>query len=472
MKRHKYFPVLVMLSLAGITSCKKFLEVENPAHQIVASDAFGSNQSAASVMSGIYTQFAKAGSTQGGGSISLNCGLSADEFSYPAKDAFFLNNALGDGFWPELYQTIYNTSNTIEKLQDATSQMLTVNVKKQLTAECKFLRAWCYFYLVNLYGDVPLLTHSRYFENAQIPRTPVAEVYGQMVKDLEEAKAELDDEYLAWDAKTKTTERSRPNRSAASALLARVYLYQKKYSDAEKESTEVIARMQQYKLHIELDSVFLKESKEAIWQLQPDDPSSNQPNTKDAEAFLGYYWDGTINHIAGRTWISKALLNSFEPGDLRRTFWVGEGIDTVADRFPYKYQQYTINAPQKEYLMMLRLSEQYLIQAEALAARGDMVNALKSLNAVRKRAGLGDFSDTDPAAFAAALLKERRTELFSEWGHRWFDLKRLGLIDAVMSQAALVKGTSWNANKAWFAIPYADLKANGQLKQNNGYPAP
>lgn len=472
MKRYKYLPLLAMLSLAGITSCKKFLEVDKPAHQIVASDAFGSNQSAASVMSGIYTQFAKTGTVQGGSSISLNCGLSADEFSYPVKDPFFLNNALGDVFWPDLYKTIYNTSNTIEKLQDATSQMLTVNVKKQLTAECKFLRAWCYFYLVNLYGDVPLLTHSRYFENAQIPRTPTVQVYDQMVKDLEEAKADLNEEYLAWDAKSKTTERSRPNKWAASALLARVFLYQKKYADAEKESAEVIARTQQYKLHVELDSVFLKESKEAIWQLQPADPSSDQPNTKDAEAFLGYFWDGTINHVAGKVWLSKALLNSFEPGDLRRTYWVGEGMDTVADRFPYKYRQYVVNVPQKEYLVMLRLSEQYLIQSEALAARGDMVNALKNLNAVRKRAGLADLDITDPTAFAAALLKERRTELFSEWGHRWFDLKRLGLINEVMSLAAPVKGTSWDAYKAWFAIPYADLKANGQLKQNNGYPAP
>ncbi len=80
------------------------------------------------------------------------------------------------------------------------------------------------------------------------------------------------------------------------------------------------------------------------------------------------------------------------------------------------------------------------------------------------RAGLDDLDLTDPTAFAAALLKERRTELFSEWGHRWFDLKRLGLIDEVMNQAAPVKGTSWNINKAVFAIPYADLSANGQIE--------
>ena len=251
-----------------------------------------------------------------------------------------------------------------------------------------------------------------------------------------------------------------------------MYLYQKKYADAEKESAEVIARTQQYKLHAELDSVFLKESREAILQLQPTDPRSNQPHVKDAITYLGYYWDGATSHIAGRVWLSDALLNSFESGDLRRTYWVGEGIDTVADRFPYKYKQYAVNAPSKEYLVMLRLSEQYLIQAEALAARGDITHALESLNAVRGRAGLDDLDLTDPTAFAAALLKERRTELFSEWGHRWFDLKRLGLIDEVMNQAAPVKGTSWNVNKAVFAIPYADLSANGQLKQNTGYPSP
>jgi hypothetical protein len=171
-------------------------------------------------------------------------------------------------------------------------------------------------------------------------------------------------------------------------------------------------------------------------------------------------------------WLSAALLNSFEANDLRRTHWVGQGIDTVEDKFPYKYKLYRWNEPQQEYLMVLRLAEQYLILAEALANQQQVTQGLQYLNAVRHRAGLNDVTASSKEELVDLVLKERRVELFSEWGHRWFDLKRLNKINDVMQAAAPAKGAQWAPYKALFAIPYDDLVANGNLTQNQGYLSP
>ncbi len=94
--------------------------------------------------------------------------------------------------------------------------------------EARFFRAFCYFYLVNLFGDVPLATTTDSTINARLPRIPSDEVYQQIITDLKEAESLLSTEYL--DANLKSygglPERVRPTKWAASAMLARVYLYQ------------------------------------------------------------------------------------------------------------------------------------------------------------------------------------------------------------------------------------------------------
>jgi hypothetical protein len=124
--------------------------------------------------------------------------------------------------------------------------------------------------------------------------------------------------------------------------------------------------------------------------------------------------------------------------------------------------------------MVLRLGEQYLIRAEAEAELNDPGDAATDLNVIRKRAGLPPTTAANQSDLLTAILKERRVELFSEWGHRWFDLCRTGNAPAVMATPGNVcqaKGGVWNADnhQLLWPIPQQDIKADAKLSQNPGY---
>src|SRR5690606_23546179 len=122
----------------------------------------------------------------------------------------------------------------------------------------------CHFYLLNLFGDVPLVLSSDYRVNAKLPRSNSSDVYSQIVADLKAAQ-----ELLPNDYEFSNNERTRPNRLAATALLARVYLYWGDWVNSESESTKILDQGL-VSLNEDLSQVFLKNSKEAIWQLSSD----------------------------------------------------------------------------------------------------------------------------------------------------------------------------------------------------------
>jgi hypothetical protein len=138
--------------------------------------------------------------------------------------------------------------------------------------------------------------------------------------------------------------------------------------------------------------------------------------------------------------------------------------------YPYKYKVNTPGAPVTEYEMVLRLGEQYLIRAEAEANNSDTNDAVNDLNVIRKRAGLANYAGaTDKSSLLTAILHERQVELFSEWGHRWLDLKRTSVVDVVMPIATPQKGGTWQSSKQLYPLPQADLQDDPNLVQNPGY---
>ena len=393
-------------------------------------------------------------------------------YNYYTNSLFTSNTGSpGTEYWNSAYRFIYICNEAIEGLSASTS--LTPAVQQQLLGEAKFTRAFLYFYLVNLYGSVPLATSSDYEVNARLSRSPVDTVYQQIVKDLNDAQGLLADNYMGPDVKTLTPERVRPNKWAAMALLARVYLFKGDYPNAEAQATAVINHSSVYGLTT-LDSVFLKNSREAIWQLQP---IFTGWNTEDAKVFIIPASGPSYGYLGHPVYLSSDLLNSFEPGDQRSV--PGNWIDSVSyavsqtERdtvyFPYKYKSATFGSPVTEYLMVLRLGEQYLIRAEARAHLGE-ATAVDDLNAIRNRAGLPNYTGlTDQASLLAAILHERRVELFSEWGHRWLDLKRTNTVDAVMTAACAAKGGTWQSYQQWYPILASDIEKDQNLVQNTGY---
>src|SRR5690606_21218692 len=126
-------------------------------------------------------------------------------------------------FWREAYKYINNANAVIEGLSKSTS--LSGNTRTQLEGEAKFIRAFCHFYLVNLFGDIPYVTTTDYQKNSTSVRLNATEVYTKIISDLTDAK-----NLLATDYSFSNGERSQPNRFAAIALLARVYLYTGKWA--------------------------------------------------------------------------------------------------------------------------------------------------------------------------------------------------------------------------------------------------
>jgi hypothetical protein len=214
-----------------------------------------------------------------------------------------------------------------------------------------------------------------------------------------------------------------------------------------------------------LDEAFLKSSNEAIWQLQPVNAGWN---TEDARLFI---IPRTGPNSSNTVYLSNHLLNSFEAGDNRRQSWVGsETVNGATYHYPYKYKLSEEFFPVEEYLVVLRLAEQYLIRAEARARQGDLPRAAADLNMIRERAGLPLITPGTQAALLTAILHERQVELFTEWGHRWMDLKRTNTIDAVMSRVTPEKAeNAWNPTQKLYPIPLDDIRRNPNLTQNPGY---
>lgn len=474
------FSKLVGLTLVFgtlLSGCEKLVTVPDPTTKLVATTVFSDDATAASVLTGIYSQLST-DMMSGYSSVSALMGVAADELTCYTNDvgqsSFYTNRYIGGyDYWKVPYQNVYITNTVLEGLDKSTT--VSANIKQQLIGEAKFVRALMYFYLVNLYGDVPLVLGTDYKVNAVVKRTAKNLVYAQIVQDLIDAQQYLTDDYRSPSNLT-TAERIRPNKGAATALLARVYMYMGKYPEAEAQASLLINQTNRYRLVDDLNQVFLKNSTEAIWQLFPSIPNYN---TNDGLLFiLTQAPDVYVNTVS----ISPSLINSFEAGDKRRTNWVGNiTVGNTTYYYPYKYKLYERAVTITEYVMVFRLAEQYLIRAEARIQQGNMQEGIADLNIVRKRARAAVSTETpnplpdlslslskDDAI--TAVLHERRIELFTELGHRWFDLKRSNLIDPVMSIVTPMKGGVWTSDYQLLPIPSVELQRDINLTQNPGYP--
>jgi hypothetical protein len=260
--------LLFILLLTG--GCKKVIEAEPPPTRIVGRQAYADNTTAIAVVNSVYSAQSQRQSSlaQGAFSIGLRTSQTGDELF---GSAFFYFNQVTpqnlntNYFWYDAYTNIYTCNAVLEDLPSSTG--VDEGIKKQLLAEMKFMRAFFYFYLVNLFGDVPLTTTTDYRVNRVLARTPEAQVYMLILQDLKDAQANLAPAFVDGFLK-KVPERIRPNQMAANALLARVYLYLQDWSGAAAHATKVIDQPE-IMLESNLDNVFLWNSKEAILQFQP-----------------------------------------------------------------------------------------------------------------------------------------------------------------------------------------------------------
>jgi starch-binding outer membrane protein, SusD/RagB family len=353
-------------------------------------------------------------------------------------------------FYTASYLGISRANIVLEKIGGATFDQAT---KDRLEGEALFLRAFYYFNLVRTFGDVPMLlkvvkTPDEAFETSG--RVAEAQVFTQIITDLKAASAKLPAKQAAGDLGHATS-------GAANAILAKVYLTQKNFTEAINvlkgiEATGGYALNANY-----ADNFKKKNGSESIFEIQYAEGAGGK-SSNFAYSFAPYnagiiVTGFALNAGAGSGWNipTQDLIDSYEATDKRLAASINQTFkDPAAKLIPY-VQKY-VNPPYLERFNtwdnfpVTRLADVLLMQAEALN-EGAYPNAeaFTLLNRVRTRAGLpaktADNADAklkvaSQAEFRAAIAQERRVELAFE-NHRWFDLVRTGQAEVVMKAHAV-----------------------------------
>jgi starch-binding outer membrane protein, SusD/RagB family len=456
--KRSYILCIVLLAAVPLGGCKKFVTVPPPPERPTTDVLFSSEAAARGVLSGIYFEMVSAPSLFSGGLTTLLGGLAADELLYYTpglRDEFARNEItpaahglLSTGLWQPAYRFIYTANLALEKLPGASA--LSDTTRRQLQGEARFVRAFCYYYLVRFFGDVPLIRSTDYRETMRVARTPKRGIYAAILEDLGRAEEELADVGAPGS-------HTRPARQAATALRARVHLDLGQWSEAIAAAGSVI-HSGLFVLAERPQTVFHERSPELIFYLEAPPPYYILP---EATAILPRFPSTLPTYL-----VQPELLQAFEAGDGRREAWIAERIfGGKLLYFPAKYRGGSAGN-EKEGYGVLRLAEQYLVRAEARIHTGDMSGALADLNGIRQRAGLRPLTSTHRDALLAAVEKERRVELAFEWGHRWNDLRRNGRAEAVLGA---LKGSTWQPADTLWPIPQDQIGLNPALMQNPGY---
>lgn len=461
MKKYITYSFNTALAFLLLMACEDFVDVDPPITALTGETVFDEDVNALAALSGLYSTISSQGTFVNTlDRMAVYVGSYSDEFiNYtfiPSFAQFGINdlsadNSLVGAYWRDLYRFIYSSNSIIEGISG--SQTLTDSLASQWEGEAKFIRAWSYFYLVNLYGGVPMVLSTDFEVNSFLPRSPMNEVYDQIIQDLSEAKSLMLDDY-------QSSQRVRANSIVASALLSRVYLYIENWEAAETEASLVIDDGR-FTLESNLDDVFLNTSNEAIWQLEALRPFFG---SQEAATFI-------LRRPPRSSGVSirPDYLTSFEVGDIRESSWIGSvssSTETFFYPFKFKIRSDASGGIPNENVTPLRLAEIYLIRAEARARQNNVSGSQEDINAVRSRVQLPATTASDQESLLSAIELERKHELFAELGHRWFDLKRTGRATEVLQPIK----PQWQDTDLLWPVPLQEFLNNPNLgEQNLGY---
>jgi hypothetical protein len=442
---------IILPAVLSVTACKKTLD-QQPQGSVDASTAYTTRQGVEAGIIGAYDGL------QQTGYMSLNYLIFADMYgdniqwsgTFPTWSQVYNKTILPDNvdiatIWNAMYATVNRANNVIAAAPNITDPAF---LKDRAIGEAETIRATTYFDLIRMFGGspagynqsgglgVPLrikptLTPE---DAAATPRATEAEVYTQILADLDDAIAKLPNKIS----------NGRVNKYVAAAMKARVQLYRQQWADAEALETTVLTSPNLYALvpGASYGTIYTgKNTSESIWELQY--------NATDANNIAFYYYPTSLG---GRNEVgsSASLGAAFEAGDLRKNV----NYSTVPAGKQLKYSQ---TNPGIDDVMMIRLAEVYLTRAEARAMQNNLTGALEDLAVIRQRAGLLPSVAVTQDAILTAIRNERRLELAHE-GHRFFDLRRYNTTGLTQTFRNL------------FPIPQSEItNANGIVTQNPGY---
>lgn len=369
-----------------------------------------------------------------------------------------LDESVASADWTTLYTMISRANYAIKYIPGVYREG--DNAGNQLVGQARALRALAYFYLVRVWGDVPLITEP-YLSIEQdifVKKTDQELVLDQIEDDLTYAAANCVNRF------NNNNDRIMFTQGSANALLTHVYMWRHKYSEAAATSALVLANPL-YTLVPMSDwgKMFTDSySKESIFEVGYNETETNSLRVLYAIGSYAIYTP------------SAKFKSSYETGDQRIDYVYDV---TLADpKAIWKYLgrgvSDEVSTASKQNIVLMRLADIMLLRAEALNKLGSAANkteALSLLNTIRTRAGLTTFA-TEAAANAVygdletAILHERSIELCYE-GHRWFDLVRTGKAIAIMKP---LNGLTDERNLVW-PVYIGVLNKNPNMEQNEYY---
>ena len=369
-----------------------------------------------------------------------------------------LNESTSSANWASLYSMISRANFAIKYIPNVYASE---GGGAQLIGQARALRALAYFYLVRVWGDVPLITepYTSTEQDIFVTKTDKELVLNQIEEDLKFAAANCVAKF------NNTNDRIMFTNGGANALLTHVYMWRKKYNEALLTS-EAVLNNSLYGLVSSMDDwskIFTTSySKESIFEVGYNDTETNSLRVLYAIGSYAIYTP------------SEKFKSSYEPGDKRISYLYDTTL--VEPKAIWKYLgkgvSDEVSTPSKQNIVLLRLADIMLLRAEALNAVGGVDNiskALDLLNKIRKRAGLAEFANETEAIekygdMESAILHERSVELAFE-GHRWFDLVRTGKAISTMGP---INGLSDERNLVW-PIFIDVLNKNPNMVQNEYY---
>jgi outer membrane murein-binding lipoprotein Lpp len=435
----------VVVAAASLAGCSSVLEV-SPYDRIPADQTIVDASTAQAALNGAYEQLES--SSLYGLDVQLLGDLPSDNGSWGGTYQFLgditrntiaADNPEVTSFWSALYREIDRVNTVIVRVPQLSG--VATETANEIMGEAYFLRALSYHNLVKFWGDVPmpLVPVKTASDAASYTRASVAQVYTQILSDLDKAASMI----------TNTTDTRRATVDAVTALRARVLFYKGDYAGALTAANTVLdGRDTLTVAFADLFTATGDDTDEDIFRVAFTAAQSNS---------LGYYWLQAGRHEAR---VTTNLYNAFEPGDLRK---VVTTTPRSSGSTTYQGNKYPTTAG-TEHPHVIRLAELVLIKAEVLARQSDLAGAVAEYNKVRLRAGLAAHTlgteVTTQSDVLAAILKERRLELALE-GDRWPDLVRLGLAGSVKTLA--------KPGYTLFPIPLRDMTTTPGLTQNPDY---
>jgi len=396
--------------------------------------------------------------------------ISVNTFSLNSGANLMINS------WRNYYAVINRANQILSKIADADPAIVT-NKDKHI-AEAKFLRAFAYFDLVRIWGDVPLNTEPISIEEGyKKGREKVAAIYNDLIiPDLLDAESKLPAKYTGVNV-------GRATKGAASAMLGRVYLTIKDFAKAEAKLQQVTTMG--YALLPNYNDLFNysndEHHSEYIFDIEYQDGGlglgsgySNKFLPKSAGSAADLFY-GVKGGAGEQNTPTVEFFNAFDPADKRRDVTVSKGYYDQNNVFQGFIQIATFT---KKYLAVtpaindskvnwkvIRYADVLLMYAEALNENGKTPLAIPYINQIRKRAGLPEYTTLTQADARIKIASERRFELGME-GVRWFDLVRTGKAMEVMAPFGI------KPHMEVFPLPLIEIQIINDasiLPQNPGY---